>query len=223
MARTQTPLIWGESLSGIEEMSRFHVPAGTVTFLLTDIEGSTRLWARFPDAMAGAVADCYAVLVRAIAEHDGVRPIEQGEGDSVVGAFSRASECAGGGAAGPARAALGPTLRHARAPANPARRELDALNPTVKNGHHTDGGSPALCAADRHGLRRRDVTGTRSAIQGDGKGWPDPAHPQQSVEDRFSGVPVGRITVIRRRLLTCLAATLSVDPASNAKVWRSEQ
>ncbi len=94
MARTQTPLIWGEALSGpgIEEMSRFQLPAGTVTFLLTDIEGSTRLWARFPDEMASAVADCYAILVRAIAEHDGVRPIEQGEGDSVVGAFSRASD-----------------------------------------------------------------------------------------------------------------------------------
>ena len=77
---------------GIEETSRFHVPAGTVTFMLTDIDGSTRLWSRSPDAMAGAVAHSYAVLDRAIAEHDGVRPIEQGEGDSVVCAFSRASD-----------------------------------------------------------------------------------------------------------------------------------
>ena len=91
---TETPLIWGDPLlgSGLEETSRFHVPAGTVTFLLTDIEGSTRLWSRFPDAMASAVAQSYAVLDRAIAEHDGVRPIEQGEGDSVVGAFSRAAD-----------------------------------------------------------------------------------------------------------------------------------
>jgi predicted ATPase/class 3 adenylate cyclase/DNA-binding CsgD family transcriptional regulator len=94
MAWTQKPLIWGESPLGsrIEEMSRFHLPAGTVTFMLTDIEGSTGLWARFPDAMAAAVADSYAILAGAIAEHDGVRPIEQGEGDSVVGAFSRASD-----------------------------------------------------------------------------------------------------------------------------------
>ncbi|MBV8991725.1 MAG: adenylate/guanylate cyclase domain-containing protein, partial [Solirubrobacterales bacterium] len=94
MAWSRTPLIWGESLlgAGIGELSRFQVPAGTVTFLLTDIEGSTRLWARSPEAMASAVADCYAILVRAIAEHDGVRPVEQGEGDSVVGAFSRASD-----------------------------------------------------------------------------------------------------------------------------------
>ena len=73
-------------------MSRFRVPAGTVTFMLSDIEGSTRLWSRFPDTMASAVAQSYATLDRAIADHDGVRPIEQGEGDSVVGAFSRAAD-----------------------------------------------------------------------------------------------------------------------------------
>ena len=50
------------------------------------------MWSRFPDTMASAVAQSYAVLDRAIAEHDGVRPIEQGEGDSVVGAFSRAAD-----------------------------------------------------------------------------------------------------------------------------------
>jgi hypothetical protein len=45
---------------------------------------------------------------------------------------------------------------------------------------------------------RRAVTGTRSsAIQGDVKGWPEPAHSRLSVEDRFCGAPVARITVIR--------------------------
>ena len=94
MTWSETPLMWGESLlgSGIEETSRFRVPAGTVTFMLTDIEGSTPLWSRVPEAMASAVAQSYAALDRAIVEHDGVRPIEQGEGDSVVGAFSRASD-----------------------------------------------------------------------------------------------------------------------------------
>jgi nicotinamidase-related amidase len=44
----------------------------------------------------------------------------------------------------------------------------------------------------------RAVTGTRSsAIQGDGRGWPEPAHSRLSVEDRFCGAPVARITVIR--------------------------
>jgi predicted ATPase/class 3 adenylate cyclase/DNA-binding CsgD family transcriptional regulator len=70
----------------------FAVPAGTVTFLLTDIEGSTQLWERAADAMPRAVARHYEILEEAIAAHGGVRPVEQGEGDSVVGAFSRGGD-----------------------------------------------------------------------------------------------------------------------------------
>ena len=32
-----------------------HPPSGTVTFLLTDLEGSTRMWEQFPDAMRAAM------------------------------------------------------------------------------------------------------------------------------------------------------------------------
>ena len=42
--------------------------------------------------MAEAIPRHYALLDEAIAAHAGVRPVEQGEGDSVVGAFSRASD-----------------------------------------------------------------------------------------------------------------------------------
>jgi predicted ATPase/class 3 adenylate cyclase/DNA-binding CsgD family transcriptional regulator len=93
MAWTDTPLMWGEPPAGadLDAGPRFHLPAGTVTFLLSDIEGSTRLWATHPEAMGEAVAQSYAILDGAIGSHEGVRPIEQGEGDSVVGAFSRAS------------------------------------------------------------------------------------------------------------------------------------
>jgi class 3 adenylate cyclase len=63
-----------------------------VTFLLTDIEGSTRLWEADSEAMSLAVARCYALLEDAIGRHAGVRPVEQGEGDSVVAAFARASD-----------------------------------------------------------------------------------------------------------------------------------
>jgi predicted ATPase/class 3 adenylate cyclase/DNA-binding CsgD family transcriptional regulator len=71
---------------------RSQLPAGTVTFLLSDIEGSTRLWSDFPDTMPEAVAQVYGVFDEAVEAHDGVRPVEQGEGDSVVAAFSRASD-----------------------------------------------------------------------------------------------------------------------------------
>jgi predicted ATPase/class 3 adenylate cyclase len=68
------------------------VPAGTVAFLLTDVEGSTALWEREPDAMAAAMARHYWLVDECVSTHGGVRPQEQGEGDSVVAAFARASE-----------------------------------------------------------------------------------------------------------------------------------
>ena len=68
------------------------LPTGTVTFLLSDVEGSTRRWQQAPDAMAVAVPRHYELLGEAIVAHGGVRPVEQGEGDSVVGAFSQASD-----------------------------------------------------------------------------------------------------------------------------------
>jgi predicted ATPase/class 3 adenylate cyclase len=48
-------------------------PRGTVTFIFTDIEGSTRLWQDEPDAMARAYLRHDAILEDAIARNDGVR------------------------------------------------------------------------------------------------------------------------------------------------------
>lgn len=76
---------------GVEQAS-FGLPVGTVTFLLTDVEGSTRLWESASQAMRAAIARHYEVLDEAICRHGGVRPVEQGEGDSVVAAFARASD-----------------------------------------------------------------------------------------------------------------------------------
>jgi predicted ATPase/class 3 adenylate cyclase/DNA-binding CsgD family transcriptional regulator len=68
------------------------LPTGVVTFLLSDVEGSTRLWEGDEERMRAAIARHYELLDSAIVLHGGVRPIEQGEGDSVVGAFSRPSD-----------------------------------------------------------------------------------------------------------------------------------
>jgi len=70
----------------------FALPTGMVTFVMTDIEGSTRAWERSPADMSAAVARQYEILDLAVSTHRGVRPLEQGEGDSVVAAFSRASD-----------------------------------------------------------------------------------------------------------------------------------
>jgi predicted ATPase/class 3 adenylate cyclase/DNA-binding CsgD family transcriptional regulator/predicted negative regulator of RcsB-dependent stress response len=68
------------------------LPTGTVTFLLTDVEGSTRLWQERHDDMAAAIARHYEIADETITGHRGARPVEQGEGDSLVAVFTRATD-----------------------------------------------------------------------------------------------------------------------------------
>ncbi|WP_210083782.1 LuxR family transcriptional regulator [Mycobacterium sp. OAE908] len=76
-----------ESDLGVSEL-----PTGTVTLLLADIEGSTQLWEAQPQEMNKAVARLDRLLTEIVAAHRGVRPVEQGEGDSLVIAFDRGSD-----------------------------------------------------------------------------------------------------------------------------------
>jgi class 3 adenylate cyclase len=71
------------------------LPTGTVTLLLADVEGSTRLWQTQPEEMTAAVARLDRVVCDIVAAHNGVRPVEQGEGDSFVVAFARAADAVG--------------------------------------------------------------------------------------------------------------------------------
>ena len=85
--RVDTPLMdWSQlDVSGL-------LPTGTVTLLLADVEGSTRLWETQPDEMTAAFARLDEARSDLIAAHGGMRPVEQGEGDSFVVAFARASD-----------------------------------------------------------------------------------------------------------------------------------
>ena len=47
------------------------LPTGTVTFLFTDIEGSTRLWEEHPEAMQAALGRHDEILRSAIETHGG--------------------------------------------------------------------------------------------------------------------------------------------------------
>src|SRR4051794_39435460 len=85
-------LVRGEIDDVTGERSSFLLPTGTVTFLLTDVEGSTLRWEAAPEAMAKTIDRHYENLADVIGRHRGVRPTEQGEGDSVVAAFSRATD-----------------------------------------------------------------------------------------------------------------------------------
>jgi predicted ATPase/class 3 adenylate cyclase/DNA-binding CsgD family transcriptional regulator len=67
-------------------------PTGTVTFVLTDVAGSTQLWEADRVAMSQAIARHYQIIDEVVAKHAGVRPVEQGEGDSTVSAFARTSD-----------------------------------------------------------------------------------------------------------------------------------
>src|SRR5689334_20742688 len=63
-------------------------PAGTVTFLSTDIEDSTTHWERVPEVMQLALERHDTILRAAIATHDGV--VVRTGGDSFVAAFATA-------------------------------------------------------------------------------------------------------------------------------------
>src|SRR5438874_6889157 len=66
------------------------LPSGTVTFLFTDIEGSTRLWEQHPQAMEGALARHDALAAEVIGRHGGTLVKHRGEGDSLFAVFPRA-------------------------------------------------------------------------------------------------------------------------------------
>src|SRR5277367_1680705 len=105
--RADAPLVdWSDlGVSGL-------LPTGTVTLLLADVEGSTRLWETQAEVMAAAIARFNQVVCEVIAAHDGVRPVEQGEGDSFVAAFARASD------------AVAAALEMQRAPLAPIRLRI---------------------------------------------------------------------------------------------------
>lgn len=77
------------------ELSVSELPTGTVTLLLADVEGSTRLWETQSDTMTTALEQLNRTVNDRVAGYGGVRPVEQGEGDSLVAAFARASDAVG--------------------------------------------------------------------------------------------------------------------------------
>ena len=99
-------------------------PTGTVTFLFTDIEGSTRLWEADPDAMRPALQLHDELLRAAIAAHGGY--VFSTGGDSFAAAFSRRSVRPSPPRSTPrqalGRAAWPGTARAARADGHPHRR-----------------------------------------------------------------------------------------------------
>ncbi len=68
------------------------LPTGTVTFLFTDIEGSTKLWEKHPETMRSALARHDTLAASVIEQHGGVLVKSRGEGDSLFAVFPHATE-----------------------------------------------------------------------------------------------------------------------------------
>jgi predicted ATPase/class 3 adenylate cyclase len=68
------------------------LPTGTITFLFTDVEGSTRLWERVPDAANRALMRHDALIETCVANHAGLLVRPRGEGDSRFAVFAQATD-----------------------------------------------------------------------------------------------------------------------------------
>lgn len=63
------------------------LPTGTVTFLFTDVVGSTKLWQEYPDAMPAVIAQHDDMLGGTVDDHGGI--VFRTAGDAVYAAFRR--------------------------------------------------------------------------------------------------------------------------------------
>src|SRR6266571_6767591 len=68
------------------------LPDGVVTFVFTDVQGSTRMWEESPDLMVRALEQHDEIIDEAVDAHDGVSVKPRGEGDSRFLVFSDASD-----------------------------------------------------------------------------------------------------------------------------------
>ena len=71
------------------QRTRDAIPSGVVTFLFTDVEGSTQLWAFDADRMAASLRRHDELVRAAVSEHDGY--VFATVGDAFCVAFDRAS------------------------------------------------------------------------------------------------------------------------------------
>jgi class 3 adenylate cyclase len=75
------------------------LPAGTVTFLFTDIEGSTRLWEHHAEAMRAALSRHDTLVRRIVTDHGGL--VFKMMGDAVYAAFRAAPDALAAALAAP--------------------------------------------------------------------------------------------------------------------------
>jgi predicted ATPase/class 3 adenylate cyclase len=142
------------------------LPAGAVTFLLTDIEGSARLWEIVPEAMEVALEQHNRLLAGVIENHGGVVVSSRGEGDSFFSVF--ASAVAAVEAAGACQLRLGAEAWPAGA-ALRVRMGLHTGDAQVRDGDYVDHAPINRCArvkAAAHGGQVLVTKTTRDLVEG---------------------------------------------------------
>jgi len=83
-------------LPGFGAIGALGPPSGVPTFLLVDIAGSSELWERNAERMSIAHQRFQQITRECVRRHRGMLPVEQGEGDSAVLVFGRASDAVAG-------------------------------------------------------------------------------------------------------------------------------
>jgi predicted ATPase/class 3 adenylate cyclase len=137
-----------------------------VTFLLTDVEGSTRLWQTAPEAMEVALERHNSVLTEVIGGHGGVVVTSRGEGDGFFAAFASAVSAVQ--AAGACQLRLGAEAWPAGA-ALRVRMGLHTGNSQVHEGNYVDHAPINRCArvkAAAHGGQVLITRTTRDLVGG---------------------------------------------------------
>jgi DNA-binding SARP family transcriptional activator len=157
------------------------LPSGVVTFLLSDIVGSTSLWEQHPKAMADAVARHDELMHDAVTAHGGTVLKARGEGDSTFSVFSQATD------------ALAAALSAQRAILNEAWPESTPLS--VRMALHTgeafeqdgDYDGPTVNQAAR--IRNRGTAGELLVSQATGELVRDDLPEQATLVDLAARVP----------------------------------
>jgi predicted ATPase/class 3 adenylate cyclase/DNA-binding CsgD family transcriptional regulator len=138
-------------------------PTGTITFLFTDIEGSTPLWAQHPDAMQSALARHDAILRQAIESHHGT--LVKTTGDGVHAAFAVASDALAACLTAQRTLHVGGNLCVAPAGEHPTGEHTGSpLHIRVRTGLHT--GSAELRDGDYYGTAVNQAARIMSVAHG---------------------------------------------------------
>ncbi len=192
-------MFWGAGLEEAVETT-LALPAGTVTFLMTDIEGSTRLWEANPEAMAQAVPMHYALLSEAIGSVRRRTTRRAGRGRQRPGSVRPSLGRGAGGARGSAGALAARVAGRHRA--DGPDRAAHCGGTAARRGQLLRRRIESLRAAAGDRARRTDAPLARGPRPGRRAGCP--RAPRWSTSARIgSATWVGRSTCSRSLIRTC--------------------